>query len=127
MPLPAISEAEWTVMEVLWDHAPQTASAVAKRLRKPMRWAENTVRTLLTRLTEKGALRVDENAAGVRQFSPAVEREACVRAESDSFLQRVFRGRGKGLLVHFATQTRLTPEEVRELKRLLDRSLKDNP
>ena len=127
MPLPDISEAEWTVMEALWERAPQTASEVAKRLRKATGWAENTVRTLLTRLAEKGALRVEENAAGVRQFSPAVEREACVRAESDSFLQRVFRGAGKGLLVHFATQTRLTPEEVRELKRLLDRSLKDNP
>jgi BlaI family penicillinase repressor len=127
MPLPDISEAEWSVMETLWERAPQTASEVAKRLRKPKRWAENTVRTLLTRLAEKGALRVEENAAGVRQFSPAVEREACVRAEGESFLQRVFRGAAKPLLVHFASQTKLTPEEVRELKRLLDRSLKDNP
>ena len=49
-----------------------------------MNWAENTVRTLLTRLVEKGALKTAENASGTRTFLPAVKREACVRAESES-------------------------------------------
>ena len=65
-----------------------------------------------------------DNASGVREFAPAVEREVCVQAESDSFLQRVFQGAAKPLLVHFAANSKLTPEEVRELKRLFDRSLK---
>jgi BlaI family penicillinase repressor len=124
MPLPDISESEWTVMEALWDKAPQTASELTKTLRPKMRWAENTVRTLLTRLVEKSALKTDENASGTRTFTPAVKREDCVRAESASFMQRVFRGASKPLLVHFAESARLTPEEVRELKRLLDQSLK---
>jgi BlaI family penicillinase repressor len=87
----------------------------------------NTVRTLLSRLVDKGALRTEENAAGVREFAPAVEREACVRAESADFLERVFQGAAKPLLVHFASHSKLTPEEVRELKRLLDQSLKNEP
>lgn len=121
MTAPNISESEWTVMERFWDHAPQTASEVARSLKKSTGWAENTVRTLITRLTEKGALRAIENA-GARQFEPAVDRDSCVRAESSSFLKRVFRGAAKPLLLHFAENTKLTPEEVRELKRLLDRS-----
>jgi BlaI family penicillinase repressor len=52
-----------------------------------------------------------------------VKREACVRAESESFLQRIFQGAAKPLLVHFAQNTRLTPEEVKELKKILDESI----
>jgi BlaI family penicillinase repressor len=124
MSLPDISDSEWAVMEVLWKLAPQTASELTKTLSPSMHWAENTVRTLLTRLVEKGAVKTDENARGTRTFSPAIRREACVRAESESFMQRVFRGASKPLLVHFAQEAELTPEEVRELKKLLDQSLK---
>lgn len=123
MPAPDISESEWSVMEALWEHAPQTASEVTKTLRPTMKWAENTVRTLLTRLVEKGALKTDENPSGTRTYLPAVKREACVRAESDSFLQRVFQGAAKPLLIHFAQNSKLTPEEVKELKKMLDQSL----
>jgi BlaI family penicillinase repressor len=120
---PDISESEWAVMEVLWESSPQTAAEVTKALRPATNWADNTVRTLLTRLVEKGALATGESAAGPRTFRPAVAREVCVKAEGDSFLQRIFGGAAKPLLVHFAENSKLTPEEVKELKRLLDQSV----
>ena len=124
MPLPDISESEWFVMEALWESSPQTASELTKTLRLTMNWAENTVRTLLTRLLDKGALKTDENASGTRTYLPAVKRESCVRAEVESFMQRIFGGAAKPLLVHFAQNSKLTAEEVRELKKILDQSLK---
>lgn len=120
---PDISESEWSIMEVLWESSPKTASEVTKALRASTNWAENTVRTLLTRLVEKGALKTAENASGTRTFLPAVKREACVRAESESFMQRIFGGAAKPLLMHFAQNSKLTAEEVKELKKLLDQSL----
>lgn len=120
---PDISDSEWAIMEALWESSPQTASEVTKTLRTTMNWAENTVRTLLTRLVEKGALKTSENASGTRTFIPAVKREACVRAESQSFLDRVFGGAAKPLLVHFAQNTKLTADEVKELKKLLDQQI----
>lgn len=120
---PDISDSEWSIMEVLWESSPKTASEVTKALRASTNWAENTVRTLLTRLVEKGALKTAENTSGTRTFLPAVKREACVRAESESFMQRIFGGSAKPLLVHFAQNSKLTAEEVKELKKLLDQSL----
>lgn len=104
-------------MEALWEASPQTASELTKTLRPTMNWAENTVRTLLTRLIEKGAVKTGENPSGTRTYLPAVKREACVRAESESFMQRIFGGAAKPLLVHFAQHSKLSPEEVRELKK----------
>ena len=126
MPIPTITDSEWIIMEALWENAPRTASQVSRAVAS-QGWADNTVRTLLARLVEKGALKAGENASGVKEFTPAVKREACVRAESRSFLQRVFRGASKPLLAHFASNVKLTPEEVEELKRLLDASLKNKP
>jgi BlaI family penicillinase repressor len=124
MPAPDISESEWILMEALWDSAPKTASELTRQLAPSTHWAENTVRTLLGRLVEKGALAVGENQSGTRTYQPAVSRETCVKSEGDSFLQRVFRGAAKPLLMHFAQGTKLSPEDVRELKKLLDQSLK---
>lgn len=123
MPVPDISESEWSVMEALWESSPQTASELTKTLRPTMNWAENTVRTLLTRLIDKGAIKTGENSSGTRTYLPAVKREACVRAEGESFMQRIFGGAAKPLLVHFAQNSKLTAEEVRELKKILDQSL----
>lgn len=123
MPAPDISDSEWTLMEALWESSPQTASEVTKILRPSTNWAENTVRTLLTRLVDKGALKTSENASGTRTYLPAVKREACVRAEGESFMQRMFGGAAKPLLVHFAQNSKLTAEEVNELKKILDQSL----
>lgn len=121
-----ISESEWVIMETLWDHAPRTASEVAQAVRETTGWADNTVRTLLTRLAAKGAVDSQRGASGVREFLPAVRREECVREESRSFLKRVFRGSAKPLLAHFAENARLSQDEVQELKRLLDESLRQN-
>ncbi|MDB6136188.1 MAG: hypothetical protein JWM59_4431 [Verrucomicrobiales bacterium] len=122
-----ISESEWVIMETLWDHAPRTASEVAQAVRETTGWADNTVRTLLTRLAAKGAVESRRNTPGVREFLPTVQREACVKEESRSFLKRVFRGSAKPLLAHFAENARLSPNEVQELKRLLDESLRQTP
>lgn len=126
MSAPNISESEWAVMEVLWDNSPQTAPSVAKVLQESTGWAENTVRTLITRLVEKGAVKIADPTATPKLYAAAVKRETCVKAESESFLGRIFQGAAKPLLVHFASNARLTPEEVRELKKLLDQSVEKN-
>lgn len=123
---PNISESEWVVMETLWESSPQTAAEVAGHLEPTTGWAENTVRTLLTRLVRKGALKTGKTSSGTRTFRPAVSREVCVRAESESFAQRIFRGAAKPLITHFAQNSRLSREDVAELKRILDTSLREN-
>lgn len=122
-----IPESEWKIMEALWGSGARTASELTRELQGSTSWAENTVRTLLTRLVRKKALRTTVNPQGTRVFVPKVSREQCVQVESESFLDRVFQGAAKPLLVHFVQNSTLSAEEVKELKRLLDQSLKDRP
>src|SRR5215213_9044346 len=122
---PTISDAEWDVMQVAWAAGPEpvTASEVVEKLASRKGWNPKTVRTLLNRLMNKGALAVE--AQGKRYlYRPAVTREECVRQESRTFLSRVFGGAAGAMLLHFVDETPLTAEEIAQLKKLLARKEK---
>lgn len=125
--VPKISDAEWAVMALLWERHPRTASDLAAALEGPTGWKPATVKTLLTRLVEKGAVRFRKDGKQYL-YSPAVEQSRCVRAESRSFLDRVFGGAVAPMLAHFVGERELTPEQIAELRRVLDRAEKgDKP
>lgn len=116
--IPKISEAEWVVMEVVWRRNPITALEVVQQLVSYKQWQDQTIRTMLRRLIRKRALTYRAEGK-VYYYSPAVSREQCVRGESRSFLERVFGGAAHPLLVQLAQETKLTREEIAELKRIL--------
>lgn len=115
---PRISDAEWRVMQVLWDRSPRTASDVVDVLDDATDWSPRTVKTLLNRLVKKGALQFRED--GNRYlYSPAVSRSSCVRDASQSFLDRVFKGAAMPALVHFVENESLTDDDLKALQQLL--------
>lgn len=114
----AISDAEWQVMQVVWRLGQASAAEVIAEL-AGQRWSHRTIRTMLARLAEKEALAVIVDGHRY-QYRPLVTREKCVRAESRSFLKKVFRGNAAELLVHFVQDARITPQQIEELKKLLE-------
>jgi BlaI family penicillinase repressor len=116
--IPRISEAEWEILSVLWKKSPLTAAEVFAAIPNTS-WKLNTVRTFLDRLEKKGAVRAQNRAEEAKQFRPVVSREACVRQESDSFLNRVFEGGTAALLLHFAGSKRLSAAELAEIETIL--------
>ena len=115
---PRISDAEWAVMEFLWHKHPVTAVEVVQKLGPARQWQDQTIRTMLRRLIDKGA--VNYRAEGkAYYYEPAVSREQCVRVESRSFLERVFGGAAKPLLVQMVQEADLSKEDIAELKKLL--------
>ncbi len=100
-----------------------SAPEVCQALENQQEWHPKTVGTFLTRLVQKGMLRVNREGK-VNVYSPAVSREECLRVESDSFLKRVFRGACAPMLLHFVQQAELSQEEIGELERLLKQKKK---
>lgn len=115
---PRISEAEWVVMEVLWRKHPLTALEVVQELADQTQWQDQTIRTMVRRLIRKKA--VNFKAEGkIYYYAPAVSREQCVREESRSFLDRVFGGAAQPLIAQLVQESKLSPQEIAELKRIL--------
>lgn len=121
---PLISDAEWEVMNVLWETSPGTASDVADQLCDRMQWHPKTVKTLLSRLVKKGALRFREE--GNRYlYTPVFPRERFVAAESRSFVDRVFGGQATPALLHFVETMELSEADLQELRSILERKQKE--
>jgi BlaI family penicillinase repressor len=121
---PKISEAEWEVMNVLWQTSPLSASDVVDEVGIRMQWHPKTVKTLLARLVRKGALRYRQE--GNRYlYTPIHPRARYVEAESRSFIERVFGGSVTPALVHFVEATELSDDDLEELRQILDRKQED--
>src|SRR3954464_6551127 len=114
-----ISDAEWQVMNVVWDSQPLTSQDVVAPLALQAEWAPATVKTMLHRLVKKGVLtyELDGNRYVYRS---RVRRASCVKQAGRSFLERVFGGESASLLAHFLRSSKLSAEEISQLREMLD-------
>lgn len=112
------SESEMQVLSALWDDAPQTAADLTTRIGKINGWTQATVKTLLARLVQKGA--VTAEADGRRYlYRPAIERAEAVGEESQRFVDRLFGGRVGPMIAHLAEREALTEVDIAEIEALL--------
>lgn len=107
-------------MELLWERSPLGSAEIVESLEARKGWKPRTTRTLLDRLVAKKA--VGAKADGRRNlYRPLVRREASIEQESRTFLQRVFGGERAAMLISLVEQTELSPEEIRQLKEILEK------
>lgn len=113
-----ISEAESIVMEVLWHHGPMHSENVVEILAGQQKWREPTIKTLLSRLLTKGAIRAEKE--GRRYvYSPVLTRDDWLSQESKGLLDRLFGGRVAPLVAHFGRHGKLSKKDIAELKRMI--------
>lgn len=113
-----ISDAEHAVMEALWQRSPQTAAEVCETVCKERGWSMPTVKTLLSRLVQKGVLATEPDG---RRFlyTPLIARSAYVGTESKRLVERLFGGRAAPLFAHLAQAEALSQDDITEIERLL--------
>jgi predicted transcriptional regulator len=121
----AISEAEAVVMQVLWERHPLGADEVVAVLAERSDWAEPTIKTLLNRLLNKGAVRAAKQGRRYL-YSPVLQQAQWVAQQSEGLLERLFGGRVAPLVAHFSERGKLSREDIAELKRLVS-ELDDEP
>jgi BlaI family penicillinase repressor len=113
-----ITEAEWEVMAVVWDRTPVAASTVVEVLEDRKQWTLATVRTLLRRLVNKGALQ--QEFEGKRYiYTPLISMAECSRQESESFLDRVLGRAPSEAILHLVKRADLSDKDIQELRRIL--------
>jgi BlaI family transcriptional regulator, penicillinase repressor len=122
--IPRIADSEWRVMQVLWEKGPQTANDIVDALSGEVKWKPRTIKTLISRLVKKGAVKVTEEGYRYR-YSAAVDESACVHSETKSFVRRVYQGAMKPALAAFLEDAELLPEEIDELQKILHKKRKD--
>ncbi|MBR0267317.1 MAG: BlaI/MecI/CopY family transcriptional regulator [Clostridia bacterium] len=109
-----ITEAEWKIMECLWDHAPQTMGEITTTLEPATCWTRQTVITLLKRMTEKGAVSMDDSGRA-KKYVPLITREEASTVETQKFLNHVFKGKASLLVNHLVDTGELSTDDLQEI------------
>ncbi len=113
-----ISSSELEVLEVLWrSEEPMPIAAIRAALEKTHSWDASTVKTLLRRLREKGA--VDCEKRDVFYYWPLLCRKDYQRWSTQSFLQRVYQGSARDLVAGLVECCPLSSEDLSELRDIL--------
>ena len=104
-----ISSSELEVLEVLWRSAePMPIAAIRAALEETHSWDASTVKTLLRRLREKGAVDCEKRDVFYYQ-----------RWSTQSFLQRVYQGSARDLVAGLVECCPLSSEDLSELRGIL--------
>ena len=113
-----LTEAEWGVMECLWERSPLSGRELTEEMQTRCGWSRSTTLTLLSRMEAKSAVTGD-SSAGKKVFFPLISRENAALQEAESLLERVYKG-SLGLMVSSLTRKQaLSQEEIDELYAIL--------
>lgn len=113
-----LTEAEWNVMECLWEKSPRIGREIIEWLKERKKWSRSTTLTLLRRLEEKNAVRT-ETKGNVKAFYPLLTRECAALQETEHFLDRVYHGSLGMMVSAFTKRQNLSQEEIQELYAIL--------
>ena len=120
-----ITKAEFQIMNVLWAESPLAAANVAERLAEETGWSLKTVKTLLSRLVEKGA--VAHEPDGRRYlYRPKVSRDSYARRATQRLADQLFGGRAAPLVAHLAESKGLSEEDLKDLEALIGELKRDS-
>ncbi len=120
-----VSDSELKLLEVLWQQSPLTVGQVIQRVQINTKWHENTIKTLLMRLTKKQA--VKRHKDGRRYFYQAnVEKDTLLSEETQGFLAKFFGGRVSPFIAHFNKTNKLSSDEIKELEAILAKMKQEN-
>ena len=95
-----ISEAEYPLMEYIWEHAPISASALAAYSQDAFHWKKNTTYTVIV--------------------TPLVTKEAVQQSELENLCNRIFAGSSKDMILSFLSRESVDEQQLAELKKAVE-------
>ncbi|MBU3177891.1 BlaI/MecI/CopY family transcriptional regulator [Clostridium estertheticum] len=118
-----ISNAEWEIMKIIWNDSEISSTNIIKELKDKSEWKPATVKSLINRLLNKNI--IGFNKLGYEYlYYPLVSESECIKLESFSFVNRVFNGSIKSMLLTFAQSDVLSELDIKELKDILNQLIK---
>ncbi|MCH5332811.1 MAG: BlaI/MecI/CopY family transcriptional regulator [Agathobacter sp.] len=120
-----LQPSEWIIMEKLWESNPKTIMQLYHELEEEPGWSKSTVNTLLGRMVKKQIIFYKEGTKA-KQYYPNVERDDVAIAETESLLERVYKGSVSMMLSTLIRNNNLNDEDIKELYQILGEAVDQN-
>lgn len=111
-----ISDAEYEIMEIIWDIGGEVTTAdIIDRLGKDNPWKHTTILTLAKRLVDKNVLKVRKERR-VNYYSPTISKDEYKSYQADDFIEDMYDGSVKSLVASLYDNKKIDKEDIEELK-----------
>jgi predicted transcriptional regulator len=117
--LDRLTTAEWKVMKIVWRRKSCSSRDVYEEARTEHGWAPTTTKTLLRRLVEKSHLSVTPVGTSYL-YRPARPAWQSLAGAADTLLENTLEGMDGKLLAYMVKKSRLTPDDLAQLRAVLD-------
>ena len=122
--LPPPSDAQWEVLNIIWDRGEATVGEVWQTISAKRTVARNTVLTLVARLEEKGWLR--RRAEGnVLRYSATMDEQTARRQVAQQLVETAFRGSPEGLIMTLLGESDLSEGEADRVRSMLEKARRE--
>ena len=115
-----LTEAEWEIIQVVWEHEPCAAPTVQEELETRKKWTYSTVKTLMDRMVGKGFL-TTERIRNLILYRSAVTQKQARRGEVMKTLTRAFGGAFTPMMQFMLESNALSSDELTELEAMIRR------
>ena len=116
MDTPKIFESEYRFCLILWEREPVTTTELVALCQERLGWKRTTTYTVIKRLGERGVVRNDNGVV-----TALISREEAQVSEIDELMEKKFQGSLPAFLAAFARRQDLSPEEVEEIRRIIEK------
>ena len=115
-----LTEAEWAIMRVVWEHEPCAAGTVQEELEKTKGWAYSTVKTTMDRMVKKGLL-ARKLIRNLQLFTSRISETDAKRGEFRKMLKRAFEGALTPMMEFLLENEPISEEGLKELRALVNK------
>lgn len=114
-----ITDAEWEVMRVVWAHGSVTSREIIEILESKMQWKAPTIKTLIGRLVEKGALNTEQEGRKYI-YSANIEEKEAVRSFTNDIFDRICRKNVGNVIESIIKDHTLSFDDIQRLEEILE-------
>ena len=120
-----LTEAEWEIIQVVWEHEPCAAPEVQEELAARKNWTYSTVKTLMDRMVTKGLL-TTERIRNLILYRAAISQQDAQRGELLRTLKRAFGGAFTPMMQFMVDSDALSQRELDELQGMIQKKRRQN-
>ena len=114
------TDSELEILQILWEFGPMTVRDVNARLNEQRKVGYTTTLKMMQIMTEKGFLSRDTQARS-HVYTPLLLHEEVQSTMLEHVLKTVFKGSRSSLVLQALGHGRSSPEEITEIKNLIDK------
>ena len=120
-----LTEAEWEIIQVVWEHEPCAAPTVQEELAARKKWTYSTVKTLMDRMVAKGLL-TTERIRNLILYRAAISQQDAQRGELLRTVKRAFGGAFTPMMQFMLESDTLSQKELDELQGMIQKKRRQN-